>query len=115
MRIKPWAVTGTMAAIAAAGLAVVMIANDPTTAPAAVKSLFWATLALSTWGLSATVLLLCGTGLPRAAWCGLIVSLGLIAGLATWQGGWRGGRLLGAIVFATLSLAFAAWYRLRGR
>ena len=115
MRIRPWIATVSVTAVAAAALGVVVIANEPATAPVALKVLFWAALATAGWGLAATVLLAVRCNLPQAAWSGLILSAGFMATLTTLRGGSDGNRLLGGIVFATLLLAFVVWYRLRGR
>jgi len=115
MRLKPWVMTLAVSAVAAAALGVVVAANDPATAPVRVKTLFWSALAVAVWGCAATVFLCLRMRLAQAVWAGSALAAGLLASAALRQQGMLGSRLLGGIVFATLSLIFLAWYRLRER
>jgi len=115
MRLKSWVMTVAVTAVAAAALGVVVAANDPVAAPAQVRVLFWAALAIGVWGAAATLLLAVRMRLVQAVWAGSALTAGLLASAALRQQGMLGQRLLAGIVFATLSLIILFWYRFRAR
>lgn len=115
MRLKSWVMTVAVTTVAAAALGVVVAANDPATAPVRVKVLFWAALAVAVWGACATLLLAFRMRLAQAVWAGSALAAGILLTAGFRQQGMLGSRLLGSIVFATLSLIFLIWYRLRAR
>jgi hypothetical protein len=113
MRVKPWVMTVSGTLVALAALGIVVSSTAPSDASTAHQVVFWASLALSFWGLLATLLLWCRLNLSQAVWCALLLSVGCGGAYAVVR--WGGGdpRLLAGIGLATLSLSFFAWYRLR--
>ena len=114
MRIKAWAITGAGAVLAGSALGIVVATNDPSTAEPVIHWLFWASAGLACLGVCVTLLLLDRMNLAQATWVGVTLTAGMFGAITVWRIGYQGGRLLGVIVFATLSISFFLWHRYRG-
>lgn len=113
MRIKAWAVTGAATVLAGAALVTIATTNDPDTAGAIIKGLFWAALSLTMWGFTGTLVLLVRGNIAQGVWTGLVWTVALCGALALRRTENLGPALLGGIIIATLVASVLIWRRFR--
>jgi hypothetical protein len=113
MRIKAWIVTGTGAVLSATALAIVVTMNDPFIAEPSVYWTVWIALALTLWSMAITFFLLLRMHMQQAVWVGCVAAGGVLGCVLARHAGYQDGRLLGAIIFGTLSVSFFIWRRFR--
>ena len=111
--MKPWLMTGAVAAASAAALAVVIVGQTPSTADAPLKVIVWIALSLMVWGVLTTLLLWMRIALPKAVGAGIMMTTGSVVILLLWRRGHHDMRLLGAVLFATLIASVVVSWRLR--
>lgn len=111
MKVKPYVILGLATSCAGVALATVVNNNDPYQADVLIRTLFWAALVLTVWGLVGTILTMAHQRLAVSLQIGALWAAGVVGGLIGYQSGYHDMRIGGGMILAVIVLSFFLWIR----